>query len=128
MTRTGTYYARRGSATKRVADIKVFHNHLFSYFVLTILFNIAGGEIMEFISRGHIILPADFLEWFNLNFLITSLLWGIVMILHGLYAYWNLLIEVGSPTNPQTDGGRASKSGPESGIIMTRLKQQNQWM
>ncbi len=85
--RTTENIRRMEAAKRRLAGIKDFHNHFIGYLIVnTILFAI-HGEVVQFISQGNSNLQADFLEWVDLNILLTPVLWGFGLLVHGLYAY-----------------------------------------
>lgn len=87
MTQFSTVSKRMDSAKKRVAGLKDFHNHVIIYCIFNLILYVISGDLLQALTHGETKVPAGFLEWFNLNILITPILWGIGLLLHGLVAY-----------------------------------------
>ncbi|WP_299536049.1 2TM domain-containing protein [Ulvibacterium sp.] len=73
-------------AKKRVDKIKGFYKHLSIYIVANILLFIFKGYALSYlISQG--IKDQGFLDWFTLNIILTPVLWGLGLIIHGFLAF-----------------------------------------
>jgi amino acid transporter len=69
-------------AKKRVEAIKGFYSHAIVYAIFTF--------IIIFIKNDFIVtirVPEDAVNWLNWNIILTPLLWGIVLLIHGIYAF-----------------------------------------
>lgn len=85
MTQYSTVSKGLDSARKRVAGLKDFHNHVIIYCIFNLILYVISGDLLQALTQTKV--PAGFLEWFNLNILMTPVLWGIGLLLHGLIAY-----------------------------------------
>lgn len=73
-------------AQKRVNRIKDFYGHLGIYIVANIvLFVFKGYAFNYMISKG--IEDQGFLDWFMVNIILTPVLWGIGLIIHGILVF-----------------------------------------
>ena len=81
------YKERLEEAKKRVAEMKGFHNHLYTYIIINILLLLIRGEFLGFLMDDNRALDPNFLHWIDLNVILTPLLWGIGLFIHGIYAY-----------------------------------------
>ena len=73
-------------AKKRVDRIKDFYKHLSVYIIANILlFIFKGYALNHLISQG--IEDQGFLDWFTLNIILTPILWGLGLAIHGFLAY-----------------------------------------
>ena len=82
-----TKYNKYEKAVKHVKKIKGFHKHVLIYFIINIiLIGIKRIPILYVVNDNQ---NADqvFLDWMDINFWSTPILWGIGLIIHGLYVY-----------------------------------------
>lgn len=75
-------------AKKRVDDIKGFYYHLTVYILVNIALLVLRSPIIIFFADGS----SDqsdmgFLEWVDLNILLTPLVWGIGLLIHYLAVF-----------------------------------------
>ena len=74
-------------AYKRVEHIKCFYSHVQIFVVSNIIFVAIAynlvGELLNNIGFRDI----NFERWANYNIIATPIIWGVVLILHGLYVY-----------------------------------------
>lgn len=75
-------------AKKRVEDIKGFYQHLIVYLLVNIGLIVLRSPIMVFFADNT---PPradeNFLEWLDLNLLVTPLVWGIGLLIHGIAVF-----------------------------------------
>lgn len=73
-------------AKKRVDRIKDFYGHLSVYIIANVLLFVFKGYAFNYmVLQG--IGNQDFLDWFTLNIILTPVLWGLGLIIHGLLAF-----------------------------------------
>ncbi|MGI9546285.1 MAG: 2TM domain-containing protein [Flavobacteriaceae bacterium] len=78
---------RREKAKKRVEELKQFYSHVRAYILVNILLLLLKAEFMQYITGESDYSDPGFQNWFELNILLTPLLWGIGLLIHGLYVY-----------------------------------------
>lgn len=81
------YYEKREKAKKRVEELKQFYSHVRVYILVNILLLLLKGEFIDFFTGKTEEIDPNFLYWIDLNVIITPVLWGIALLIHGLYAY-----------------------------------------
>ena len=81
------YNLRRERAQKKVDEIKSFYAHLRGYIIVNILLLLLQTEFVDYIMDRNENLDPAFFEWVDLNILLTPILWGIGLAIHGLYVY-----------------------------------------
>ncbi|MBQ0732684.1 2TM domain-containing protein [Aquimarina celericrescens] len=64
-------------AKKRVENEKGFYSHLTAYVIINIALLFINADLGE----------ADLNDWFRWNLLLTPILWGIGLIVHGIYVF-----------------------------------------
>jgi hypothetical protein len=82
-----TFQERYENAKKRVDKIKAFHKHIKVYLLVNILLFILNSRLVDFLARDREISDIEFLNWLDWNMLSTPILWGIGLIIHGLYVF-----------------------------------------
>jgi hypothetical protein len=81
------YLQRLERAKKMVKELKDFYNHVKAFILVNILLLLVKSEFLELITlKGESVDP-DFLDWLDWNFIITPVLWGIGLLIHGMYAH-----------------------------------------
>ena len=81
------YNERREAAQKRVKEIKGFYAHLRAYILVNILILLLRMGIVDIITAKNPEVDPSFLDWIDLNVLITPLLWGIGLLIHGIVVF-----------------------------------------
>jgi len=82
-----TKYNKYEKAVKHVKKIKGFYKHVLIYFIINIiLIGIKRIPILYVVNDNQ---NADqvFLDWMDVNIWSTPILWGIALLIHGLYVY-----------------------------------------
>ena len=82
-TTENTSYAR---AQKRVDDIKKFYRHLQVYIIINVLLLLLKANIMS-LGRGGNFTDLHFEHWLDLNVYGTAIVWGVGLLIHGLYVF-----------------------------------------
>jgi len=72
-------------ARKKVNDIKGFHKHLTAYIIVNIILLLIKANIMDAFSDHEF--DWNFESWLRWNTYGTAILWGIGLLIHGLYVY-----------------------------------------
>ena len=72
-------------AKKRVEDLKSFYNHLKIFLIANILLIVAKLSINEWMQQT--VENEELLRWLDVNIYVTPLIWGLVILGHGIYAY-----------------------------------------
>ena len=70
------------AAKKRVDEIKGFYYHLTVYLIVNIVLLIFRTPIVLFFVDSNETPGEGFLEWVDLNILLTPILWGIALFIH----------------------------------------------
>ncbi len=85
--RMKTYPSEKFAKAKRRVDrIKDFYGHLSVYVVANVLLFVFKGYAFNYIiSQG--IEDQGFLDWFMLNIVLTPIIWGLGLIIHGFLAF-----------------------------------------
>lgn len=73
-------------ALKRVEDIKKFYSHLRVYIIINVLLLLIKAKILSLIDGGSL-QDLHFERWLDWNSYGTAILWGIGLLIHGLYAF-----------------------------------------
>ena len=74
-------------ALKHVKKIRGFHRHVIVYFIINIiLLFIKRKAILQIFNETTIDDPG-FIYWMNVDIIGTPILWGIGLLIHGLYVY-----------------------------------------
>ena len=80
--RTEDKYER---AKKKVKAIKGFHGHLWVYILVNVLLLLLRADILSVVTGREVKIYAE--EWIHWNILSSWFLWGIAVLIHGLYVY-----------------------------------------
>ena len=70
------------AAKKRVDEIKGFYYHLIVYILVNLALLIFKGRIVLFFLDAGEPKAEGFMDWVDLNILLTPLLWGIAVFIH----------------------------------------------
>lgn len=74
-------------AIKHVNRIKGFYNHLFIYIIFLVFWIIFAGKFFGLLGDRYINPDKGFLDWVNINMWLNPLIWGIILLIHGLYVF-----------------------------------------
>ena len=72
-------------AKKRVDTIKGFYNHLKVFLIFNVLLVVAKLSLADWIIEH--VPDRDVQYWIDMNIIITPAIWGIGLMIHGIYAY-----------------------------------------
>ena len=81
------YEKKLARAKKKVADIKSFHAHLRAYILVNLLILLIRSGVLTTLFEGSEHFDPQFLDWLDWNIILTPVLWGIGLAIHGLYVY-----------------------------------------
>lgn len=70
-------------AKKRVATIRGFYNHLAVYIIVNLILFLFRNKIRFTLISAEALGDPLFLEWLDWNVFGTSIVWGIVLLVHG---------------------------------------------
>lgn len=74
----------------KVASIKGFYNHAIVFAIITIiLFFLRHKFVFILVSKDALGNP-DFLNWINWNVYGTTIVWGIILAIHGIIVFSNI--------------------------------------
>tara|TARA_R110002051_G_scaffold91370_2_gene160720 strand:+ start:39126 stop:39515 length:390 start_codon:yes stop_codon:yes gene_type:complete len=77
-------------AKTKVASIKGFYNHAIVFAIITIiLFFLRHKFVFILVSKDAFENP-DFLNWINWNVYGTTIVWGIILAIHGIIVFSNI--------------------------------------
>ncbi len=92
MARTKNQPTKYERAQQRVVQIRGFYNHVAAYVIVNIvLFLVRDKFTFVLLSRRAIGNPG-FLEWIDWNVFGTAIVWGIILIFHGIKVFNNLTL------------------------------------
>ena len=72
-------------AKKKVESIKGFYSHLKAFIIIILIIILIRTGVIPIIQIGET--DMDFQRWLDWNIYLTPVLWGIVLIIHGLYVF-----------------------------------------
>ena len=73
-------------ALKKVENIKKFYAHLRAYLIINLVLLLIKANIFDLFKGGNIE-DLHFERWLDLNVYGTAILWGIGLLIHGLYVF-----------------------------------------
>ena len=73
-------------ARKRVDNIKKFYKHLTVFIVINSVLLIAKFKLFDFFTQQGV-QDQGFYDWLNWNIIGTPVVWGIGLLLHGIYVF-----------------------------------------
>jgi len=86
MERDKHYFEKYMLAKKRVDNQKNFYAHIVVYLVMNVLLFFFKGKIINFfLDRG--VSDQGFLNWMEWNIILIPVLWGIVLLVIGIYLF-----------------------------------------
>ncbi|MDP5230268.1 MAG: 2TM domain-containing protein [Cellulophaga sp.] len=74
-------------AQKKVANIKGFYNHLTVYIIINCIVLFTSGKFIFILFSEEALGNPKFLDWINWNVYGTPIIWGIVLLIHGLVVF-----------------------------------------
>ena len=74
-------------ALKHVKDLKEFYQHLLVYIIFVVVWLLFKEQIITFVIEKTESTDSDFMYWLNINVAITPVLWGMGVLIHGLYVH-----------------------------------------
>ena len=74
-------------AVKRVKKIKGFYRHVMVYIVVNIVLLILKRKTLIFLINEKSIDDHGFINWMNIDIISTPIIWGIGLLIHGLFVY-----------------------------------------
>lgn len=80
-------YTNYEKALKRVKQIKGFYNHLMIYIIFNIILIAIKWKSVLFVLNETKIEDEGFINWMYIDILSTPIIWGIAVIIHGLYVF-----------------------------------------
>ena len=75
------------NAVKHVKKIKGFHRHVLIYFIINIVLIALAWKLTQFVLDTTPNPEKGFIDWMYINVWGTPVLWGIGLLIHGLYVY-----------------------------------------
>lgn len=73
-------------AQKKVNTIKRFYKHLRVYLIINVLLLLLRAKIFKIFKNGDLS-DINFERWLDWNTYSTAAIWGIALVIHGLYAF-----------------------------------------
>lgn len=80
-------YNKYNEAVKHVKKIRGFHRHVIVYIVINIVIIALGWKLAQFVLNKTPNPEQGFVDWMHINIWSTPVLWGIGLLIHGLYVY-----------------------------------------
>lgn len=79
---------KRLKARKRVDDMKKFYRHLRVYIIINVLLLVVKFNLFQWFKDDYEWLQSpQFNDWFSWNVFGTPVLWGLGLLVHGLYVF-----------------------------------------
>ncbi|MBQ4914773.1 2TM domain-containing protein [Maribacter sp. MMG018] len=73
-------------AQRQVAQIKKFYKHVRIFIVVNIILLLIKFKVQDYFdSQGFN--DENFVDWFEWNIIGTPILWGIILLVHGIYVF-----------------------------------------
>ncbi|MCK0190142.1 2TM domain-containing protein [Arenibacter sp. F20364] len=73
-------------AKKRVDNLKNFYAHIVIYVIMSLLLFLFKGRIIDFfVGKG--VRDEGFLTWMDWNFVFIPIIWGVVLLVIGIYHF-----------------------------------------
>lgn len=85
--KTGRLRQQYTEASKKVEGIRDFYSHIAVYIPVSILMIISAPFAVDYLEARGLTDP-EALRWVRLNFYIIPLIWLVVLMVHGVVAYW----------------------------------------
>ena len=82
-----TKYNKYEQAVKHVKKIRGFHRHVIVYFIINIILFVFKGIPILYVLTDDQNAHHGFIDLIDINIWITTILWGIALVIHGLYVY-----------------------------------------
>ena len=80
-------------ALEHVTWLREFYQHVFVYIIFVIVWLNFKNNIIAFIRTHTDNVDNNFLSWVNINIILVPVLWGIAILIYGLYLHkFNLSI------------------------------------
>lgn len=80
-------YNKYEDAVKHVKRIKGFYKHVITYVIINIIILIIKRKAIYFVVNNTTNIDQGFEDWMHINIWSTPVIWGIILIIHGLYVY-----------------------------------------
>jgi len=80
-------FTKYEEALKHVEKIRGFHRHVIVYFIFNIIIVVLGYKFANFVLDTTPNHEKGFVDWIHINVWSTPVLWGIGLLIHGLYVY-----------------------------------------
>ena len=75
------------NALKHVKELKEFYQHFFIYITFVVVWLLFKEQIITFIIAKTENTDSGFMNWLNINVALVPVLWGIGVLIQGLYVY-----------------------------------------
>lgn len=69
-------------AQERVSAIKGFYNHVITYIVINVVLLFLRPQALEWAGWQNRGSNVEFIQWIDLNILLTPVIWGIILFIH----------------------------------------------
>ncbi len=74
-------------AVKHVRELKEFYQHLVVYIGFVIALFVFKIRIIAFVLAKTEQTGSEFLEWIHINIVLIPFIWGVSVLIHGIYVY-----------------------------------------
>lgn len=78
---------------KRIEQIKGFYRHLTFYILINTVLLIGKTNVFGFFAERGVV-DQGFFDWLNWNIVLTPILWGVGLLIHGLYVFKDKSISI----------------------------------
>lgn len=79
--------AKYERAKAKVARIKRFYDHALVYLVLNIILYVLRHKFVFILVSKDALGNPEFLDWINWNVYGTTIVWGIILVIHGILVF-----------------------------------------
>lgn len=83
-------FAKYERAKSKVASIKRFYNHVLVFLIINIILYFLRHKFVFILVNKDAFGNPDFLDWINWNVYGTTIVWGLILIIHGITVFGNI--------------------------------------
>ena len=83
-------FSKYERAKEKVASIKRFYNHVLVFLIINIMLYVLRHKFVFILVSKEAFGNPEFLEWIDWNVYGTTIVWGIILAIHGIIVYGNI--------------------------------------
>ncbi|WP_299317919.1 2TM domain-containing protein [uncultured Maribacter sp.] len=83
-------FSKYERAKEKVASIKRFYNHVLVFLIINIILYFLRHKFVFILVSKDAFGNPEFLDWINWNVYGTTIVWGIILAIHGIIVFSNI--------------------------------------